>query len=146
MSLSPSRGLRDIVHVAFLRRKIWILQQNTCDVRIKFNACDSISFESIKSHHFMNFSWLRYQISNGYYIIKTIDCVFDHYSLISSSNVFKIEFLWRYNIKFATRLWMSISNTISISPSSSKKKTFLGHQNVLFLLIFSAIWWWWHHW
>ena len=126
---------------AYVTSHIWHLcgekhKQNTCDVQIRFNACGSEPVESIKSHHFMNFSWLRYQISNDHCIIKTINCVFDHHSIISSSNVFKIEFLWRYDIKLAMKLSANVSNTISSSPLSSKKETFLEYQNVLFLLIF----------
>ena len=111
-------------------------KQNICDVQIRFSACGSRSFEPIRSHHFMNFSWLRYQISNDYCIIITIDCVFDHHSLIFSLNVFKIGSLWRYDIKFATRLWISISNTISISLSPPKKGTLLGHQNCFVFIDF----------
>ena len=134
-SLSPSRRLRDFVLWHPSRESHQQTHIKPCDVRIRFSACGSGAPGPIRSHHFMDSSWLRYQIPNDHCTTKTIDCVFDHHSLISSPNVFKTEFPWRHNIKLATRLWTSVSNTISSTPSP-KKKTFLEHQNVLFLLIF----------
>ena len=132
----PRCRRQDACAISSLRRKTWILQQSTCDVQIRFNAYGSESPEPIKSHHFMDSSWLRYQISNDHCITTTIDCVFDHHSLISSPNVFKIEFSWRHDIKLATRLWTSISNTISMSLLPPKKGTLLRRQNCFVFIDF----------
>ena len=100
-SLSSSKHLRDFVLWHLSRENHQQTHIKLCDVQIRFNVCDSGSPESIKSHHFMNFSWLRYQIPNGHCISKTSDCVYDHYLLISTPIFFILEVLWRHNSRLA---------------------------------------------
>ena len=117
-SLSPTRRLRDFVLWHPSRESHQQTHIKPCDDRIRFSACGSGPPGPIKSHHFMDSSWLRYQIP---YTSKTSDCVYDHHLLISTPIFFILEALWRHDNRLPTRLSANVSNTISMSPSPSEK-------------------------
>ena len=136
-SLSPLKHLRDFVLWHPNRenhQQTHIKPYQKHDVQIRFNACGSRSSESIKSHHFMNSLWLRYQIS---YISKTSDCVYDHNLLIFTPIFFILKALWRHNKKLATRLSANVSNTISISSSPSEKNVIKTSKCFIFIDFFN---------
>ena len=66
-------------------------------------------------------SWSGYQISSGHCTTKTSNCVFGHHLLISSSNVFKTEPLWRHDSVLATSPLLDLQNGLSSSPSLPEK-------------------------
>ena len=104
-SLSSLKHLRDFVFWYLNRESHQQTHIKLNNVRIKFNVNDSKPPELIKSHHFINFLWLRYQISNEHCVIKTLNCVFNYYLFIFTSIFFIFEILYRYNIQLATRLF-----------------------------------------
>ena len=136
-SLSSLRQLRDFVFWHPSRESHQQTHIKSCDVRIRFSFCGSRLPESIRSHHFMNFSWLRYRIQKNYWVIKTSDCVFNHHLLISLSNVFKIEVLWRYNSGLATSHPLNLRNKLSSSSSLSKKVKLRASKRLCFYWFFN---------
>ena len=77
-----------------------------------------------------------YRISDDYCITKTLDYVYDHHLLISTSIFFILKALWRYDNRLATRLSANVSNTISMSLSSPEKETLRRYQKNFIFIVF----------